>query len=122
MNIQIKSTNIKLTQAIGDYVHKKFESLDKFLRDVPADTLCYVDVGKTTRHHKNGDVYRADVNLNYDGKKLYACAETEDLYSAIDELKDELGRELKTVREKKQAETRKGRKMIKEFVKGIKLF
>ncbi len=120
MNIQIKTTNIVLTPAIDDYVHKKFEAVNKFLKNAPEDLYCLIDVGKTTTHHKKGEFFRADVTITFDGRKLYASSEQEDLYAAIDDVKDELVRELKTVKEKKMAGDRKSGLAIKKIVKGIK--
>jgi len=119
MNIQIKTTNIELTSAISEYVHKKFESLSKLLKGEPESILCYVDIGRTTRHHKQGDIFRADVNMTVKGKHIYASSEKTDLYTAIDDVKKEVMSELKTVKEKKKMNARREGTLIKSLVRGI---
>jgi len=120
MNIQIKTRGIDLTPAIEDYVTKKFTALQKFLKDAPDDLHCLVEVGKTTKHHKHGDVFKADANMSYAGQTLYASSEKEDLYAAIDDLKDELAAELTKNKEKKAAKMRKGKAEVKDMIRGIK--
>lgn len=119
MNIQIKTTNIELTPAIANYVNKKFASLSKLLNGEPKSSLCYVDIGRTTRHHKQGDIFRADVNMEAHGKHVYASSEKADLYMAIDDVKKEILSKLKTVKEKKKSISRREGSEIKSFVRGI---
>ena len=89
MNIQIKNTNLELTQAISDYLYKKLSDLENLVSHHDKDALCRVEIGKTTKHHKSGDVFRAEINLRMKGENVYVVSEREDLYAAIDEVKDE---------------------------------
>ena len=118
MNINIKATGIELTPAISDYVYKKVSSVEKYLnKEVP--TSAQVEVGKTTKHHKSGDVFRAEVHLNYNGIDLYAAVEAEDLYSAIDLVEADISN--KIVREKGRhiKLLRQGQRAIKYMAKGV---
>jgi len=54
-----------------------------------------VDIGKTTEHHRKGDVFRAEINFTAGKKLLRAVAKEADLYAAIDKAKDEMRRELR---------------------------
>jgi putative sigma-54 modulation protein len=97
MKIDIKGTNMELTEAIKDYVNEKIGSMEKFFDNI---IEARVDVGKTTNHHQKGDVFRAEVNLQVPHTLLRAEAEREDLYMAINEVKDEIQRQLKKYKEK----------------------
>ncbi len=119
MQITIKATNIELTEAIRDYVNKKFNLVSKFVRKSDESVLCRVEVGKITQHHKKGEVFRAEGRLHVDGKELYATSEKEDLYAAIDDVKDELVRVLTSTKEKKMDMIRKGGARIKNMLKGL---
>jgi len=100
MKINIKGTNMELTEAIKDYVEEKIGSLDKFYDNI---LEARVDVGKTTNHHQKGDVFRAEVNLEVPQKGvLRAEATREDLYMAINQVKDELQRQIKKFKEKQK--------------------
>jgi putative sigma-54 modulation protein len=119
MQITIKATNIELTEAIRDYVNKKFNAVSKFVRKSDESVLCRVEVGKVTHHHKKGEVFRAEGRIHIDGKELYAASEKEDLYAAVDDVKDELVRVLTSTKEKKMDMVRKGGARIKNMLKGL---
>ena len=118
MNINIKATGIELTPAIRDYVYKKISSVEKFLSD-PEGTSVQVEVGKTTRHHKTGDVFRAEVRMSGKNVDLYSAIEAGDLYSAIDLVESEVSN--KIVREKGRhiKLLRQGQRAVKYMLKGI---
>ena len=119
MNIIIKATNMKLTQAIESYVHKRLGGLKKFMKNEAESLKCEVEIGKTSRHHKNGDVFRAEISLYVKPKKLYASSETADLYQSIDEVKDEIERELISTKTKRIDSVRRGGAKIKNRIKNL---
>ncbi len=119
MNITTKATNIEITPAIADYIEKKFSAFDKFVQSDMASSRCDVEVGKTTRHHRSGDVFRAEVNLHIDGKSFYAVSELDDLYAAIDVVKDEIIRQVTSQKEKTNTLYRRGALHVKNILKGI---
>jgi putative sigma-54 modulation protein len=121
MKINIKATGIELTPAISDYVHKKVSSLQKYLEKV-SDVVAQVEVGKSTRHHKSGEVFRAEVHLVGAGLDLYAASEQIDLYAAIDVVKDEISRNLTHQKGKRFALARRGGRMVKDMMKGLNPF
>jgi putative sigma-54 modulation protein len=118
MKINIKATGIELNPAISEYVEKKVSSLEKYFADSP-DALAQVEVGRTTQHHRSGEIFKAEVHITGSGFDLYAVSESTDLYAAIDEVKDELGRELTHVKGKRFARTRRGARYVKNMLKGL---
>lgn len=119
MNINIKATNIELTPAIYDYVEKKIGSISKYLQEGSEDIVAQVEVGKTTNHHKGGDIFRAEVHISGSGLNMYAMSETEDLYASVDKVKDEISEELKRNKEKRSALSRRGGQMVKDMLRGF---
>ncbi len=96
MIINIKATNLDLTPAFREYIEEKIGSLDKYLGKLAEDTvLAKVDVARSSRHHKHGEVFHADVVLQIPGGTLYASDENEDARGAIDRVKSKLQREIK---------------------------
>jgi putative sigma-54 modulation protein len=118
MNINIKATGIELTPAIRDYTEKKVLVIEKYF-DSNVETTAQVEVGKTTNHHKGGDVFRAEIKINGGGLDLYAFSEKDDLYAAIDLVKDELVRELKHAKGKNSKLFRKQQQAIKDALRGL---
>jgi putative sigma-54 modulation protein len=118
MQIQLKATGIELTPAIKDYAEKKISSLEKFFGESEG-ILAAVEVGKTTAHHRSGDVYRAEVSIRVSGVNHYAAAEKDDLYAAIDEVKDEVAREIVKAKGRKQTLIRRGGAKIKNLLRRL---
>lgn len=113
MKIIIKTKNIKLSRALEEFVQEKFDSLEKFLKIFQTEKYsnsfftkgkprieAWIEIGKTTLHHKKGPVFRAECQMRLPGKSARAVATSKDLKIAIVEVKDELQRELKQYKNK----------------------
>lgn len=121
MKINVKATNITLTPAISDYIDKKVSMLEKFWSNIP-EALVNIEVGRTTNHHKSGEVYKAEIRLNINGDDYYVTKETEDLYSAIDEVKDEVAHKITVSKKKSLHLLRRGSARVKEMMKNINIW
>ena len=115
MRIILKGTNLELNQELRNYVDKKIGELDKFLENIGGTLEARVELAKTTRHHQQGDIYRAEVNLDFSGKILRAVEEREDLFSAIDGVEDKLKREIIKFKGKRNTEIKRGTRIVKKF-------
>ncbi len=119
MNIKIRATNFDITPAIESYVTSKISLLGKFLGG-NGDILCEIEIGRTTHHHKSGDIFRAEVNIRKPGaKQIFAFAEEVDLYTAVDIVRDELEREIVSDKDKRTTLFRRGSARIKNLLKRI---
>ena len=125
MRINIKATNFDLTPSLKKYIEDKIGDLEKFIQKVGKEGRSFkkgkppceawVEVGRTTFHHRKGEVFRAEVQLKVPGKSLRAEAEQEDLHAAINEVRDDLQRELRKYTNKAAARYKRGARRIKEF-------
>lgn len=122
MKINIKGTNMELTPAITSYVEKKVSAIEKYLDKNQKETVAQVEVGKSTKHHKSGEVFKAEVHLSGVGLNLYAVSEQTDLYAAIDLVKDEIARSLVQLKGKHETLSRKGARLVKNMMKGLNFF
>ena len=101
MKIIIKTTNIKLSPSINQYVEEKIGGLEKFLKNFAPELVeARVEIGKTTRGQRQGDIFRAEINLTVPGKVLRAEEENSNLYAAIDLMHDEIKRQIVSFKEK----------------------
>lgn len=87
MTINIHAKEIELTDAIRSYVEEKFSSLEKF---APKILLIDVTIGMDTTHHQQGNIYMCSANVEIPGDLLRVERNAEDLYKAIDKVKDHL--------------------------------
>lgn len=122
MRISIKATNIEMTEPLQLYVTEKIESVQKLTNAAEDSLYAAVEIGKTTNHHKNGDVFRAEVNFHVAHSLIRAVSVKDDLYAAIDEMRDELTRELTSHKNKDRTLMRKGAAAIKGMLKGASDF
>ncbi len=119
MRINEKGTNMQISAGIKDYLYKKLVHLEKFIDSSDESVLCDVELGKTTRHHKNGDVFRTEINLHIKGKNFRAVSEMDDIFASIDIAKDEMVRELQSNKDKRVSLVRRSGARMKNFVKGL---
>ncbi len=115
----IKGTEMELTDAIRSYAEKRVDALNKFVDVDDTSVSANMEVGKTTKHHHTGDIFKAELNVSIGGKQFRAVAEKEDLYAAIDEVKDEMARILSAHKGKQATLLRKGSVMLKNIFKGF---
>jgi len=121
VNIILKIKNLKLTESFIVFIKNKIGGIKKLLKGFNKDNQkdvseAFVEVEKETRHHKKGDIYRAEAKINLPGKSFVARAHGEDLGRAVVEVKDELEREIKKYKNKKiEIPLRKFRKTKDKF-------
>lgn len=125
MKINLKATNMELTEAIHDYVEKKVTNLGKLLSKMEeegSEVMVNFEVGKSTNHHKSGEFFHTDCSINIKGKKFYASSDKEDLYEAIDDVKDRLFGEISQNKDKSLTLFHKGARKIKDMIRGVTNF
>lgn len=109
---------MELTEALSGYINKRLSKIRKFVKK-GLDGVIYVEVAKTTNHHKQGDVYKAEFNVEILGNKFYVFSEKEDLYKAIDDAQNELVRQIKSKKDRSKTLFKRGSTSIKKMLKGI---
>lgn len=119
MKINIKATNIDLTQALSDYANQKIGQVEKFIKVDDDSVLCNVEIGTSTKHHQSGKIFRAEINLRVSGNEFRAVSEKEDLYVAINDAKEEMIETIKSRKTKKRTKLRRGSESIKNILKGF---
>ena len=116
MQIIIKGTKIELTKALKDFVEEKIKDLEKFFEfkiNKDFEVKAFVEIGKTSKRHKKGDIFFAECQIFLPGNGVRAVAEREDLKLAICEVKDELQVQLKKYKEIKKEKIIKDKRRIK---------
>ncbi len=122
MQINLQGKNFELTESVKDYVLKRVTNLEKLLSSIEAgggEVLVDFEVGKSTKHHKSGDVFHADCNININGKNFYSSSDKEDIFQAIDEIKDTIFNDIRKNKDRKQTLLKRGALSIKKMLKGL---
>lgn len=122
MRINLQGKNFELTDAIKDYVLKRVTDLEKLLSSLEEngkEVNINFEVGKSTMHHRAGEVYHTDCLINIDGEKFYVSSDKEDIYQAIDETKEIIFREIRKSKDRKQTLYKRGAASVKKMLKGL---
>ena len=117
MKINFQSKNIEITEAIHDYVEKRVTNLGKLLTEIEekdGEVIVLFSISKTTHHHKGGEVFHADCSINIKGKKFYASVNRQDMYEAIDAVKEDLFTEITKNKDKKMTLFKRGASSVKK--------
>jgi putative sigma-54 modulation protein len=93
MNIVVNGRNVDVTPALKSYAEEKITRFDKYL---PKITEAVVTLSIQKFRHK------AEVLIKANGTQIQAEGETEELYSAIDEVTQKLDRQIKKLKGKLQ--------------------
>ena len=92
MKIKITGKELKVTDAINDYVERKMERIDKYFEDASADV--------TIRTEKTSQI--AEITVNANGDVYRAVTEDKDLYASIDKDIDILEGQIRKAKTKKE--------------------
>ena len=92
MKIKIIGKELKITEAINDYVEKKLDRIDKYFEDAEADV--------TLKTEKN--VQTAEICVLTNGEKFRAVTEDKDMYASIDKDIDILEGQIRKAKTKKE--------------------
>lgn len=114
----IKGTNIELTPDLKAYLEKRFSAFEKFIDKDDTSTVCDVELERSTKH-QTGDVFRAEVTMHTRAGTFRAEEKGETPEAAIDAVKDEIQRELRRTKRKRDHLIRRGGARLKEFTRSF---
>lgn len=102
MKIDIKYTQFQMTQDIDDYARKHIGSIARLLKSFEANSeiTAYVEIARSTKHHRQGDVFYAEATLDVGGKTMRAEATEPDIRLAIDKVKEKIKKEIRRYKDK----------------------
>jgi len=89
---------------------------EKYYKPGKPRAEAWMEVGKETLHHKKGPFFWAECQMRFPGKSIRSTARAENLKLAINEVKDELQRELKEYKEKMMAKEKRGARIFRERI------
>jgi ribosomal subunit interface protein len=94
MHYTIKGTRLKLTLDQHAYTAEKVKTLSRLVAGLGESVTCAVEIEKTTRHHRTGPIYRAEIQIGIPRKRFVAEATADSVFAALDEAKDNMRHEL----------------------------
>lgn len=119
MHTIVTGVHIEITDAIRNYVQEKVQPLERLVAHNDTSAKLSIELSKTSNHHVNGQVFQAEALLHIRGKEVALRTTQEDLYKAIDVLKDMLTRELAQHKDKERSLIRRGAHRVKTLFKKL---
>lgn len=99
MQIDLSGHHIDITDSMRSYVNEKIGRLEKHF-DRVTDAHVVLSVEK--------QIQKAEATIHVKGNKIFAHADNEDMYAAIDSLADKLDRQILKHKEKIQSHRGRG--------------
>ena len=90
---------MEMTAAIKQYVEDKASDLPNYFENIQGIDVI---IGMESHHHNKGKIYFAEFNLQIPGKNINLKKQAEDLYKAIDKVRDHLKVELEKMKGKSE--------------------
>jgi ribosomal subunit interface protein len=99
MKINIKKA-VDLTPALETYIESKLMPLAKLIKqfDETGEAEIWLEISRTTKHHRKGEIYFAAIDLRVPRKILRAEEYATDIRKAIDKARDRLHAEIEKYR------------------------
>ena len=123
MKINLQGKNIELTLAISDHVLKQITNLEKLLKKIEKEQgeemVVNLILAKTSNHHKTGEIFRADCSVSIKGNNFYSSVNQEDLYQAINLVKENLFHEIQKKKDSRQTLFKRGAASVKKMLKSL---
>lgn len=109
MRIELKETNLRLIPITKEYVEKKLQSLERFVKryEEKGEIHMFVEIARTTKHHQKGNVFYAEVTTELPKSIIRVEATNVDVRAALDEVRNLVKRECQQYKEKYVMEPRK---------------
>jgi ribosomal subunit interface protein len=119
MHTILTGVHMEITDAIREYTLEKMQTLDKLVPKDDTSAKLFIELSKTSNHHVHGQVFQAEANLHIRGKETTVRTTQDDLYKAVDVLKDMLTRELATHKDKERSIVRRSAHKVKSLFKKL---
>lgn len=106
-NMTIYCKDFDLTDAIKNYLTDKMIALNKFLNLNEEELSFNCRLGKVTNSQNSGKIFYTEVSVHTPNKNYGARIEADDIYVAIDLIKDELSTNINSYKDKLRTIQRK---------------
>ncbi len=115
MKYTITGDDFAVTDAIRDYVEKRFSGFEKLI-DASVPHEVFLTIGKTTAHTRENTFY-AEVKFKIHQRDFFARGEAGDEMAALDIARDELWREVTHSNARRRTLFHRGARKIKELLR-----
>jgi ribosomal subunit interface protein len=106
-----------MTPGIDEYIRTKMSAVEKFLEHTADEEVLIEFEVERSAHHRKGDVYHAEANVTHKGNLFRARSNKFDIRAAIDDVRDQVERQISKSRTKRFELVKRGARMIKKMLR-----
>ena len=119
MDIRIKSTDYDITPEVSRYLEGRSASIEKLLADQAVHARLEIEVGRDAGRPRHGaNIWFAEMSVIIPGRKrVYARNNSESVNGAIDDVKEEVERQLHREKRAHIRFIRKGGAILKRIMR-----
>ena len=119
MEIRIKATEYQLTPEIAAYLDERLAHIEKMLSEDAVYARCEVELGRAAGRPRHGsNIWFAEIQITHPGgHTIRATNNSESINGAIDDVKEEIERQLRREKQVHIRLMRKSGAMAKRFLK-----
>ena len=118
MNIRIKATDYQMTPDTEAYLGERLKTLEKLLGETAELARCEVEIGRDAGRPRHGaHLYFAEIRIAPPGESpVYARNNSESVNGAIDDVKEEVERQLRKNKRRTIRLTRRVGAQVKQWL------
>lgn len=119
MDIRVKATEYQMTPQVADYLDGRIASLEKLLSDDATVARIEVELGRDAGRPRHGaNIWFAEIIVIVPGEsQVYARNNSESINGAIDDVKEEIERQLRSRKHLHIRFLRKSGAMLKRLMR-----
>ena len=119
MNIRVKATDYQITPDTQSYLDGKLVHIEKLLGGEAETVRCEVELGRDAGRPRHGaNIWFAEIRLVIPGQSaVYARNNSESVNGAIDDVKEEIARQLRREKQLHMRVRRKGGAAVKRLLR-----
>ncbi len=113
-NLSILCKDFDLSDAIKLYATEKMSSLNKYFPHNGSEAVFNLRLGKVTNSQHTGKIFYAEVTIKTPEKNFGALVEADEVYAALDFLKDDLAHNIAHYKDKAHSKNIRSARKFKE--------
>lgn len=119
MDIRIKTTDYQITPEVSQYLDERVAAIEKMLGDDALTARLEVEIARDGGNQRHGDhMWKAEMNLTYPGgPRVRATNHAPTVNAAIDDVKEETARQVRSERQAHRRVIRRTGAAIKRLMR-----
>ena len=117
MQIRIRTVGGDLPGDVTSYLNDRLAAIERLLGQDTETTTCEVEMGRAVGHHKEGDVWRVELQIIRGGERHKVEAIESSINAATDAAKDEMLQKLRKSKGRHFVLARRAGAKMKEWLR-----